>query len=139
MSRFDPKNIYDRPQIQMIPLIDIMFFALIFFMILSVYYHIESQMDIRVPDSSQSREEQNSSTAVVININTAGRFIVNGNVLNSADLNHLLQKLSAYAPTQSIIIRADQKTFHKYVIEAMDICAHNNIRDISFATSESQK
>ena len=37
MSRFDPKNAYDRPHIQMIPLIDVMFFALVFFTILSVY------------------------------------------------------------------------------------------------------
>ena len=97
MSRFDPKNIYDRPQIQMIPLIDIMFFALIFLMILSVYYHIESQMDIRIPESSQSKSEQNSATTIVININTSGKFIVNGNILSSDDLDRLLQKMVSYS------------------------------------------
>jgi biopolymer transport protein ExbD len=138
MSRFDPPNIYDRPQIQLIPLIDVMFFALIFFMILSVYYHIESQMDIRVPESSQAKSSQSSSTDVVININASGKFIVNGRALNLAELEGMLRKLTAVSVGQSIIIRADQKTYHKYVVSVLDLCARNNIKDVSFATSESQ-
>ena len=138
MSRFDPKNIYDRPQIQMVPLIDIMFFALIFFMILSVYYHMESQMDIRIPESSQTNNTQSTGREIVININSAGVFTVNGRDLNPMGLEKLLQSLVQVSTQQAVIIRADQKTFHQYVIEVLDICARNNIRDISFATSESQ-
>ena len=136
MSRFDPKNGYQRPHIQMIPLIDIMFFALVFFMILSVYYHVEAQMDIRIPKATEAKETQHSSTAVVINVNTAGEFMVNGDTLTPAGLEELLKKLSILSPDQAVIIRADEKTFHKYIIETLDICARNNIRDISFATSE---
>ncbi len=135
MSRFDPKNIYDRPQIQMVPLIDVMFFTLIFFMVLSVYYHVEAQMDIRIPHASQAKEEQVSSTQIIINITAAGKFIVNGRTLSPAALEDILQKLSSLSQ-QSVIIRADQKTFHKYVIQVLDICARNDIRDVSFATSE---
>ena len=136
MSRFDPKNGYERPHIQLIPLIDIMFFALVFFMILSVYYHVEAQMDIRVPKSTEARDTQRSSTAIVINVNTAGEFIVNNDTLTPAGLEELLKKLSILSPEQAVIIRADEKTFHKHVIATLDICARNNIRDISFATSE---
>lgn len=136
MSKFDPKKGYDRPFIQMIPLIDIMFFALIFFMILSVYYHVEAQMDIKVPKASEAKDMQHASTAVVINVNTAGEYIVNGDTLTPAGLEELLKKLSILSPEQAVIIRADEKTFHKYIIQTLDICARNNIRDISFATSE---
>jgi biopolymer transport protein ExbD len=131
MSRFDPVNVYDqRPQIQLIPLIDIMFFALVFFMILSVYYHVESQMDIRIPEASQSKSPENKPE-LVINVNTAGSFMVNGNALGEADLERLLQKSGT---TSSVVIRADQKTYHQYVVKLLDICARNNIRDVSFAT-----
>lgn len=130
MSRFDPANVYDRPQIQMIPLIDIMFFALVFFMILSVYYHVEAQMNIRIPEASQAKNMEHK-TELVINVDTAGNFIVNGSTLSDADLEKLLSKS---ASSSSVIIRADQKTYHQYVIKLLDICARNNIRDISFAT-----
>jgi biopolymer transport protein ExbD len=136
MSRFDPPNVYERPQIQLIPLIDIIFFALIFFMILSVYYNIESQMDIRVPESSQSQANQKVSTDIVININSSGAFVVNGTNLTAAGLEDTLKRLTAVSSDQSIVIRADQKTFHKHVVQVLDICARNNIKDISFATSE---
>ena len=139
MSRFDPKDVYDRPQMQLIPLIDVLFFALIFFMVLSVYYHIESQTDIHIPESTQTKNTQTSGTEIVVNISSSGNYIINGRSLTLPGLNSLFHKLVAVSSQQSVIIRADQKAYHKYVIEVLDICARNNIRDISFATLESQK
>jgi biopolymer transport protein ExbD len=130
MSRFDPANVYDRPQIQMIPLIDIMFFALVFFMILSVYYHVEAQMDIRIPEASQAKSMDHKEE-LVVNVNTSGNFVVNGNALSDEQLESLLKKT---ATSSAVIIRADQKTYHQYVIKLLDMCVRNNIRDVSFAT-----
>ena len=136
MSRFDPKNAYDRPYIQLIPLIDILFFALVFFMILSVYYHAESQIEINVPKSSQSVDPERSPTAVVINVNTDGEYIINGQAYDAKGLEDMMRKLTLLSPNQAVIIRADEKTYHHYVIQTLDICARTNIRDISFATLE---
>jgi len=139
MSRFDPKNIYDRPQIQMVPLIDVLFFTLVFFMVLSVYYHLEAQMDIHIPQASSAHDIKGIGTQIVINVTVKGKFIVNGRVLSDAALESMLHQLTALSQQQSVIIRADQKTYHKYVIEVLDACARNNIRDVSFATSENQE
>jgi biopolymer transport protein ExbD len=128
-------TIFEKPQIQIIPLIDIMFFALIFFMVLSVYYRVESQMDIKIPESSQSHMSDRSKSETIINIDTGGGFVVNGRKLNEEGLDSLLQKSS---PSQNIIIRADKKTYHQDVIKVLDICARNNIQDISFATQTNQ-
>jgi biopolymer transport protein ExbD len=126
---------YDRPQIQMIPLIDIMFFALIFFMILSVYYHVESQMDIHIPASSQSHMSDHTKTDMIVNINANGNVMVNGKNLTDQALDNLLQRTSA---SQNVIIRADKRTLHQDVIRILDLCAKNNIQDISFATQPNQ-
>jgi biopolymer transport protein ExbD len=128
-------TIFEKPQIQIIPLIDIMFFALIFFMVLSVYYRVESQMDIKIPESSQSRMSDHTKTETTINIDTSGTFVVNGRKLNEEELNNLLQKASS---NQNVIIRADKKTYHQDVIKVLDICARNNIQDVSFATQANQ-
>ncbi len=139
MSRFDPKNIYDRPQIQMIPLIDVLFFTLVFFMVLSVYYHVEAQMNIHIPQATSARNIQGLGTQIIINITADGKFIVNGRVLSMAELEVVLHKLTALSGQQSVIIRADQKTYHKYVIAVLDACARNNIRDVAFAATEEQE
>ena len=137
MSRFDPKNIYDRPQIQMIPLIDVLFFALVFFMVLSVFYHVEAEMDIHIPRASQAKDMRGIGTQIIVNITANGQFIVNGRTLSEEKLADVLHELTALSQ-QSVIIRADQKTYHQYVISVLDACARNNIRDVSFATSENQ-
>ncbi len=139
MSKFDPKMGYDRPQIQLIPLIDVVFFALIFFMVLSVYFRTENQMDISIPESSQAKNAQSAGTEIVINVSSSGSFVVNGRDLSAEGLDDLLQKMGKLSAQQAVIIRADKQTFHKYVIEVLDICARNNIRDISFATSENEE
>jgi len=139
MSRFDPKNIYDRPQIQMIPLIDVLFFTLVFFMVLSVYYNFEAQMDIHIPQASSAHDIKGIGTQIVINVTANGKFIVNSRMLSAPALDNVLHQLTALSPQQSVIIRADQKTYHKYVIQVLDACARNNIRDVSFATSENQQ
>jgi biopolymer transport protein ExbD len=139
MSRFDPKNIYDRPQIQMIPLIDVLFFTLVFFMVLSVYYNFEAQMDIHIPQASSAHDIKGIGTQIVINVTSNGKFIVNSRMLSASALDNVLHQLTALSPQQSVIIRADQKTYHKYVIQVLDACARNNIRDVSFATSENQQ
>jgi biopolymer transport protein ExbD len=133
MSRYDPANIYgERPQVNLIPLIDIVFFALVFFMVLSVYYQVESQMDIRIPEASQARVSE-QKTEFSIDINAEGNFIVNGKTLTTPELEDLLKKTPGLS-SQSIIIRADQKTYHQHVIKVLDLCARNNIKDVSFAT-----
>jgi biopolymer transport protein ExbD len=138
MSRFDPKDVYHRPHIQLIPLIDIMFFCLIFFMILSAYYHVEAQLDITVPKSAHSTDVAKSTNTIVINVSSSGTYTVNGEAYDAAHLDSLLKQLKSLSQEQAVIIRADEKTFHKYIIETLDICARNNIQDISFATSEGQ-
>lgn len=139
MSKFDPKMGYERPHIQLIPLIDVVFFALIFFMVLSVYFRTENQMDISIPESSQAKNAQSAGTEIVINVSSNGNFVVNGRDLSSEGLDDLLQKMGKLSAQQAVIIRADKQAFHKYVIDVLDICARNNIRDISFATSENEE
>jgi biopolymer transport protein ExbD len=131
MSRYDPPNVYEvRPHIQVIPLIDIMFFALVYFMILSVFYQVESQMDIRIPEASQAKSMENKPE-LVINVNTDGKFNINGSLASEAEVEKVLQ---TKGKSSSVIIRADQKTYHQFVVKLLDLCARNNIRDVSFAT-----
>ncbi|MFC1510368.1 ExbD/TolR family protein [Candidatus Omnitrophota bacterium] len=139
MSKYDISE-YEksRPVIQMAPLIDIIFLTLIFFMTLSVYGQMESEINISVPKSKTSTEVVRSPGEIIINITRDGAFIVNQKRLDVDGLEVMLKKVSNLFPDQPVIIRADENTIHKHVVQVLDSCAMANIWDISFSTETAQ-
>ncbi len=140
MSKFDiSENFKQRPVIQLAPLVDIAFWALIFFMIIAIYSKMESELDITVPKSTASIESAPNAGKMVINISRDGRFIVNDKEMDAAALDDMMKKVSNLFPNQQVIIRADELAYHKYVVQALDACMHANISDVSFSTIKEEK
>jgi len=125
----------ERPVVQMAPLIDIIFLTLVFFMTLSIFSQLESEIDISVPKSQAAQEVMRSPGEIIINITKEGRYIINQKTLDQSGLQQMLNKVAGLFPDQPVIIRADEETFHKHIVAALDACAQANIWDISFSTS----
>ncbi|MFC1808169.1 ExbD/TolR family protein [Candidatus Omnitrophota bacterium] len=135
MSRFAISE-YEKqkPIVQMAPLIDIVFLTLIFFMTLSIFTQLESELSISVPKAKESKEALRSPGEVIINIDKDGKVVVNQKRLGYSELEEMLKKISSLFPNQPIIIRADEKTYHKFVVNVLDACAAADIWNISFST-----
>ncbi len=123
-----------RPIIQMAPLIDIIFLTLVFFMVMSIFGQLESELNISVPKASESVNSVRSPGEIIINITKDGKVIVNQKELTANQLQDMLKRLASLFPDQSVIIRADENTYHKYVIRVLDACAAADIWNISFST-----
>lgn len=141
MSRFEMNEQQtQRPLIQMAPLIDIVFLTLVFFMTISVFNQMETELNINVPKTKSSQESGRSPGDIIINITQDGRYIINQRELELPALEEMLKRVAELFPNQQAIIRADEKVMHKYVMKALDACTRANIWDISFSTSpEDQK
>jgi len=118
----------------MAPLIDIIFLTLVFFMALSIFSQLESELNISVPKASESKQAVRSAGEVIINVNKDGIITVNQRKLSHKELQNMLRKISALFPNQPVIIRADEQTYHKFVINVLDACASADIWNISFST-----
>ena len=135
MPKFDiPDYQKQGLNLQLIPFIDILFFTLILFMSLYVTNQMQEEININVPKSKTAAEATKNAGDIVININQDGRFIVNQEEISRDGLEAMLTKVAALFPDQQVIIRADENTFHKYVVQALDACARANIGNISFLT-----
>ena len=120
--------------IQLAPLVDIAFWALMFFMIIAVFNQMEVQVNLTLPKSKTAVQSAQSAGKIVINITKEGRFIVNQKEYSGNGLVVMLKEVSRLFPNQQVIIRADELTYHKYVIKALDACARSNLSDVSFST-----
>lgn len=129
----------DKPAVAMTPLIDIVFNTLVLFMVISVMYQMEYALDISVPKAAESKEQARSAGEIVINVLKDGSVIVNEKKLTHAQLKDVLLKVSSLFPNQPVIVRADRKTLHEYVIGVLDACAAANIWNIAFSTVKDAK
>ena len=137
MMNFKPTE-YSKglPVIQVIPLIDILLVTLSFFMAMFLYFNFEQQLNISVPQSSSSKESMPITEEIVVNISKGGDVVVNQKRVSLNELSELLRRISDINPTQAVVLRADQRTFHQHVVRVLDICAKSKIWNISFATTK---
>ena len=135
MIKLDPQAQHKpTPSIPIAPLIDIVFITLIFYMTLSIFYQLETELSITVPRAEQSEEVMRSPGEIIINVDREGVVVVNQKTLDDEGLQKMLQRISTLYPNQSIIIRADKKTYHESVVKVLDACAAANIWNIAFST-----
>lgn len=123
---------------QLAPMVDILFILLIFFIVTYAFQQIERDMRIGLPATEDAGQIDLTVRDIIINITQEGKIIVNGREFSLTKLEELLGRAVQTLQTQSVLIRADKKTFHGDVVRVMDVCAGLNINKISFVTIQKE-
>lgn len=131
----------ERPQaeldINLTPLIDVVFLLLIFFMV-STTFQKESELKIRLPEASSTPTDE-VEKRIEIQINERGLYFVNGRELVNSSQQTLLRALSDAAGGSKdlpVVIKADKMTPHQSVVTAMDTAAQLGLLRLQIATSQ---
>lgn len=118
----------------MAPMLDIMFILLIHFMAATIFAQWENKLGIQVPAADSGIRTDRQPGEVIINIDEAGLFYINSQVITSDRLEFLLKQIASTFKSQPVIVRADSNTRHKAVIKVLDICRRADIWNVAFAT-----
>jgi len=129
----------DRLDVNLTPLIDVVFLLLIFFMVTTTFNQ-QAELRVDLPEAS-SQEQSMEVIPIEITIDPSGAYYVNGQSLANNQAKTLflfLQKIVAGDNEKSVIIRADATTPHQAVVTAMDTVAKVGVSNLSIATSKTQ-
>lgn len=124
------------PDVNLTPLIDVVFLLLIFFMV-STTFKDESEIAVNLPKASEQASEIKQET-IEITIDDEGQFYINQQrLINTqiATLRRALQEAAGNEKNPVIIIKADAKTPHQAVVTAMDATRQAGYSRLGFATS----
>ncbi len=131
---FQP-NPRDELQLDITPLIDVVFLLLIFFMVSTTFEH-ESEVNITLPEASKEIA-QAKPDAINIAIDNQSRIYINEKeLLNSqiSTIKEAIYDISVDLPDAPIIISADQEAPFQMVIRTMDAARQLGLVKITFAT-----
>lgn len=130
----------DEVQVPFIPMADLMFNLLIFFILTSIFAVLETQIGIELPSATTSEAAARNLRTIIINVDARGNIRLNDLDFTMDKLEETLKSLvisdrdSQSKDRTSVIIRADKNTRHGRIIEILDACTRVDIQDVGFMT-----
>jgi biopolymer transport protein ExbD len=127
----------DEPEINLTPLIDVVFLLLIFFMV-STTFEQQSRIQIELPEATATPTETEEESLEII-IDAQGRYFLEDRQVVNNELETLKAAISKAVngrESLTVIIRADASTPHQAVITALDASSQLGLTQISLATSK---
>jgi biopolymer transport protein ExbD len=129
----------DSPEVNLTPLIDVVFILLIFFMV-STTFQRESEIKVELPEAdAEPVEEREEVLEIVIDIE--GRYFIDEQQVVNVELETLkkaIRKFMADRVDMPVVIRADRRTPYESVVRAMDATAQLGLLQMSLATNQSE-
>ncbi len=128
--------------INLTPLIDVVFLLLIFFMVTTTFSR-EADIKLNLPEADSATRQELDQGAVTIQINAIGQYAVQGpegapprELLNTRveTLRNVLKGVAGPIKNPVIRIRADRLTPHEAVVKAMDAARQLGWHQITLAT-----
>ncbi|QKT04859.1 biopolymer transporter ExbD [Ectothiorhodospiraceae bacterium 2226] len=129
------------PEINLTPLIDVVFLLLIFFMVSTTFVR-EAEVSVDLPQASAQGAPPEEQAILEITIDAQGQYYVNGNAVAGgqiATLRRALREAAGDAESPRLVISADRNTPHQAVITAMDAARQVGFVRLTFATQQSDE
>ncbi len=128
----------DEPEVNIIPLIDVLMAILIFLMMTTTFSKFtELQLQLPVANADAAREY---AKEIVVAISNEGRYAVNKQVLEAHSTDSIANALRAANASDEtvLIISADAATPHQAVISAIEAARRLNMHKVTFATRKAE-
>jgi biopolymer transport protein ExbD len=128
-------RVREDPEINFIPLIDVLLVILIFLMVTTTYQRF-AELQITLPEADAEQVKQRPRE-INVGIDANGRYVINKIVFNFTGVPQIVEVLKSAAGDAKdpvIIINADANATHQSVVHVMEAARLANILQITFAT-----
>lgn len=122
----------DEARIEIIPLIDIMFFLLAAFMLVSLSMTHVKRVPINLPTASSAQEET-TTPPIQITIDAEGVTTWDSKVLTLSEITERLKSAVAAGETR-VMISADAETRHRQVVGVLDAVKSAGVEKVGIET-----
>jgi len=128
-------------EVNLTPLIDVVFLLLIFFMV-STTFDRHATLKVELPEST-TKVTQQVDEPLVLSIDAKGNYFLNDRQIVNQSLDTLKQALKRTIGGEeainntALVLRADANTPHQSVVRAMDAASQLGLTKLSIATVES--
>ena len=127
----------EEPQLNLTPLIDVVFLLLIFFMV-STTFNKESEISIQLPEAS-GKPLKSDKVVIEIEIDSQGRYFINQQRVKDnkvITLKRAIRLVQAQEKNPQLIISSDRNTPWQAMVTVMDAARQLGLVNLTFATKQ---
>ena len=122
--------------LDMAPMIDMVFLLLIFFMCSATMQNLSVAKEIVLPEVKNPKKREDEKINCVINVLSENTCQINGRNLNLKEFSEELGRFVAENPKGGVILRLDKKASCKVTKDFVKRCAEKGVCDIVISVYE---
>ena len=113
-----------------VPLTDMAFNLLIFFMAATSFTQIEKDLRVQLPRTAPLKVAAAPPKPLVINIRQDGAIVIAGKTYNDAELQGVIQSQLKSDANRVVLIRADERSMMKYFADVATLCRKAGVSEL---------
>ena len=121
----------DNPQLDMTPMIDVVFELIIFFVVTIKQEDLFSKLNANRPAPNPNRpNEKVVDEQIVIEVGANG-LIYNGRPVSVKELDRNIKMAASVSKKTTVLLQCSLDSPHKFLVDALDVCNKHGLQNLS--------
>jgi biopolymer transport protein ExbD len=127
----------EKARIEIIPMIDVIFFLLVFFMISTLSMTINRGLPVNLPTAATSQKDVRDN--VSLTVMQDGQIYLNKEPVSLQDMGSRVKAALAVDPQLAVVINADGQVLHSTVVDILDELRQAGVSGLAIAVKPGKK
>ena len=123
-------------EVNILPLIDVLFAILLFFMLSSIVLTEKNQIAVQRPTNSQAKHIDKAKKTITITLQNDRKLYLEEDEIRTSNLSRRLKRLSQDSSIDQVLIDADKACVYGEVMEILDIVKAAGLNSIGLAVNK---
>ena len=127
----------EKARIEIIPMIDVIFFLLVFFMVSTLSMTINRGLPVNLPTAATSQKDMRDN--VSLTVMQDGKMFLNKEPVTLQDMGPRVKAALAADPRLAVVINADGQVLHSTVVDILDELRQAGVSGLAIAVKSGKK
>ena len=132
-----PRRVPEKARIEIIPMIDVIFFLLVFFMVSTLSMTINRGLPVHLPTAATSQKDMREN--VNVTVTQDGRMFLNRQPITLQDMGQRVKAALASDPQLTVVVNADGQVLHSTVVDILDELRLAGVSGLAIAVKSGKK
>ena len=123
-----------KPVFMIIPMIDIIFFLLVFFMMNSLQTVAQKALAVQLPQAQSASAPV--QMPIIMTLDEKGHITVDNKPVSLQDASVIMKRHMQENANAAVVLQADRKTAHGQVVAVMDMLKGAGVKRLSIAAEQ---
>ena len=132
-----PRKALEKARIEIIPMIDVIFFLLVFFMVSTLSMTINRGLPVNLPTAATAQKERRDN--VSLTVLQDGKMFLNKEPITLQNMGQRVKAVLASNPQLAVVINADGQVLHSTVVDILDELLQAGVSGLAIALKSGKK